>query len=38
MFLPLKAGDKDISDYRKAHGHKKTQELIDKTKAYYEEK
>ena len=38
MFLPLKGPDKDISDYRKAHGLRKTQELIDKTKAYYEEK
>lgn len=36
MFIPK--GDKDISDYRKAHGHQKTLDLIEKTKAYYEEK
>jgi DNA primase len=37
-FLPIHGGDKDISDYRKAHGHKKTLELIEKTKEYYEKK
>lgn len=38
MYLPIHGGDKDISDFRKAHGHKKTLELINKTKAFYEEK
>ena len=37
-YLPIHGGDKDISDYRARHGHKKTQELISKSKAYYEEK
>lgn len=36
LYLP-RNGDKDISDFRKAHGYKKTLELIDKTKLYYEE-
>ena len=30
--------DKDISDYRKSHGHKKTLELIENAKTYYEKK
>lgn len=38
IYLPINGGDKDISDFRKQHGHKKTLELINKTKAYYEEK
>ena len=38
VFLPIKGPDKDISDFRKAHGHKKTLELIEQTKAYYEKK
>ena len=38
MFLPIKGPDKDFSDYRHAHGHRKTIELIEQTKAYYEEK
>jgi len=36
--LPIHGGDKDISDFRKVHGHKKTLELIEKAKEYYEEK
>ena len=36
LYLPRNS-DKDISDFRKAHGYKKTLELIDKTKLYYEE-
>ena len=35
LYLPRHGGDKDISDYRKAHGHKKTLELIEKVKQYY---
>ena len=35
LFLPRHGGDKDISDYRKAHGDHKTLELINKTKEYY---
>lgn len=35
LFLPRHGGDKDISDFRKAHGHKKTLELINKTKECY---
>lgn len=38
VFLPIHGGDKDISDFRKVHGHKKTLELIEKAKEYYEEK
>ena len=38
MFLPIKGPDKDISDFRKAHGNKRTLELIEQTKAYYEKK
>jgi hypothetical protein len=38
LFLPRHGGDKDISDYRKAHGDKKTRELINKVKLYYDEK
>lgn len=38
MFLPIKGPDKDFSDFRKAHGHKKTIELIEQAKDYYEEK
>jgi DNA primase len=37
-FLPIHGGSKDISDFFKNNGKRKTQELIDKTKAYYEEK
>ena len=37
LFLPRHGGDKDISDYYKAHGRKKTLELIDKTLKYYGE-
>jgi DNA primase len=37
-FLPIHGGDKDISDFRKAHGHRKTLELIEQTKAYYAKK
>lgn len=37
-YLPINGGDKDISDYRKAHGYKKTLELIEYAKAYYEKK
>lgn len=36
MFLPRHGGDKDISDYRKAHGYKKTLELIEQSKNSYE--
>lgn len=32
IFLPRHGGDKDISDFRKAHGHKKTLELIENVK------
>lgn len=35
LFLPRHGGDKDISDFRKAHGHKKTLELIEKIKKCY---
>jgi DNA primase len=35
LFLPLHGGDKDISDYRKMHGHKKTFELIENVKQHY---
>lgn len=35
LFLPRHGGDKDISDYRKVHGDKKTWELINKTKETY---
>ena len=38
LFLPRHGGDKDISDFRKAHGYKKTLTLIDKVKSYYGEK
>ncbi len=38
LFLPRHGSDKDISDYRKAHGSKNTVELINKVKSYYEEK
>lgn len=38
LFLPRHGGDKDISDYRKAHGDKKTKELINRVKLYYDEK
>lgn len=38
LFLPRHGGDKDISDFRKAHGHKKTLELINNVKNYYGEK
>lgn len=38
LFLPRHGSDKDISDYRKAHGNKNTIELINKVKSYYEEK
>ncbi len=38
LFLPRHGSDKDISDFRKAHGHKKTLELINKVKNYYGEK
>lgn len=38
LFLPRHGGDKDISDFRKAHGHKKTLELINKVKDCYGEK
>ena len=37
VFLPRHGGDKDISDFRKAHGHKKTLELINKVKDCYGE-
>ena len=35
LFLPRHGGDKDISDFRKMHGHKKTLELINNVKKYY---
>lgn len=38
LFLPRYGGDKDISDFRKVHGHKKTLELINKTREYYDKK
>ena len=38
LFLPRHGNDKDISDFRKAHGSKNTVELINKVKSYYEEK
>lgn len=38
IYLPINGGDKDISDFRKAHGNKKTLELINKVKSYYDEK
>jgi DNA primase len=38
LFLPRHGTDKDISDYRKAHGDKKTLELINKVKSYYGER
>lgn len=38
LFLPIKGSDKDLSDFRKAHGTKKTLELIEQTKIYYEKK
>ena len=38
VFLPRHSGDKDISDFRKAHGHKKTLELIEKVKNCYGKK
>lgn len=38
LFLPRHGGDKDISDYRKAHGHNKTQELINNVKEYVKRK
>lgn len=37
LYLPRYGGDKDISDFRKAHGYKKTLELINKVKNYYGE-
>ena len=37
LFLPRHGGDKDISDFYKAHGKKKTLDLIDKTLEYYGE-
>lgn len=38
MFLPRHGGDKDISDFRKRHGNKRTIELINKVKEYYGKK
>ena len=35
VFLPRHGGDKDISDFRKAHGDKRTRELINNVKDYY---
>lgn len=35
IFLPRHGGDKDISDFRKAHGDKRTRELINNVKNYY---
>lgn len=35
MFIPKSSGCKDFSDYRKAHGDKKTQELIKQAKEFY---
>jgi len=35
IFLPRHGGDKDISDFRKAHGDKRTRELINNVKDYY---
>lgn len=32
LYLPRHGGDKDISDYRKAHGDRKTSELINNVK------
>ena len=37
LYLPINSGDKDISDFRKAHGHKKTLELINNVKSYYDQ-
>lgn len=37
LYLPIHGGDKDISDYHKAHGRKKTLELIENTKRLYGE-
>lgn len=36
IYLPINGGDKDISDFRKARGYKKTLELINKVKSYYD--
>lgn len=38
LFLPRHGGDKDISDFRKAHGHKKTLDLINNIKECYAKK
>ena len=35
LYLPRHGGDKDISDYRKNHGARKTQELINSIKEKY---
>lgn len=35
MFIPKSSGCKDFSDYRKAYGDKKTQELIKQAKEFY---
>ena len=37
LYLPRYGGDKDISDFRKVHGHRKTLELINNVKSYYGE-
>lgn len=34
-FIPRNTGCKDLTDYRKQYGHKKTLELINKAKEYY---
>lgn len=35
LFIPKSSGCKDFSDYRKTYGHKKTLELVNKAKEYY---
>lgn len=35
LFIPRKSGCKDFSDFRKKHGHKKTLQLIQQAKDYY---
>lgn len=34
-FIPRNTNCKDLTDYRKRYGHKKTLELINKAKEYY---